>query len=367
MAPELDPESAEPSVIFYDTSTLPTDAMLEAMRAARLGDDVYGEDPTVNALEALTAEMLGKDASIFMPSGTMANLVAVMAHTRRGEEVVCDAEAHVINYEAGGMALVAGCMPLAITTQRGVLTAPDVEPRLRRLNEHYPRTALILVENTHNRAGGTITVPEIMVGLRDLCDRRGLKLHVDGARIFNAAVALGVSAEKLARCADSVSVCLSKGLSAPVGSMLAGNREFIHEARRIRKSLGGGMRQAGVLAAAGLVALESGLDQLARDNAMARYLASELSTIPTIDVDVRAVETNIVLIGIERSGLSADELVGRLRSKFGIRVSAQRPSSVRFVTHRHIGEKEVGIAVECLLSILGERARHNEESAGSRS
>ena len=357
MSVALGLEGAEPSVIFYDTSTLPTDEMLDAMRTARLGDDVYREDPTVNELEALTAEMLGKSASIFMPSGTMANLVAVMAHTRRGEEVVCDAEAHIINYEAGGMALVAGCMPLPITTRRGVLTAADVEPRLRRLNEHFPRTALILVENTHNRAGGTITAPEIMVDLRELCDRRGLKLHVDGARIFNAAVALGVSVGELAKCADSVCFCLSKGLSAPVGSMLAGDREYIHEARRIRKSLGGGMRQAGVLAAAGLVALGGGVGQLARDNAMARYLASELARIPALEVDARGVETNIVLVGTNRSGLSAEELVGRLRSDFGIRVSAQRPSTLRFVTHRHIGEKEVAIAVEALLSILPELRR----------
>jgi threonine aldolase len=340
------------SISFYDTSTMPTDEMLDAMRSARLGDDVYGEDPTVNELEALTAATLGMEASLFLPSGTMANLVAVLAQTRRGDEVVGESNAHLFNYEAGGLAMVAGCMPLLIDGTRGLLTAEHVEPRLRRPNDHYPPTALLVIENTHNRAGGAVTPPAVMAGLRELCDKHALGLHIDGARIFNAAVALGLPVADLVRDADSVCFCLSKGLSAPVGSMLAGSADLVREARRIRKVLGGGMRQAGVLAAAGIIALQSGVDQLARDHAVARHLARELSSIPLLDVDNEAVQTNIVLAGLKRTKVRAQDLVSQLRLEYGIRVSAQPPSLVRFVTHRHIGEEEVAKAVAAITAIV---------------
>jgi threonine aldolase len=340
------------SISFYDTSTMPTDEMLDAMRSARLGDDVYGEDPTVNELEALTAATLGMDASLFLPSGTMANLVAVLAQTRRGDEVVGESDAHLFSYEAGGLAMIAGCMPLLVDGTRGVLTPAQVEPRLRKSNDHYPRTALLAIENTHNRAGGAITPPDVMAGLRELCDKHALRLHVDGARIFNAAVALGLPVADLVREADSVCFCLSKGLSAPVGSMLAGSADLIREARRMRKVVGGSMRQAGVLAAAGIIALRSGVDQLARDHTMARYLAQELSSIALLDVESESVYTNIVLAGVERADVTVESLVSQLRLEFGIRVSAQPPSLVRLVTHRHIGEEEVAKVVNAITAIV---------------
>ena len=340
-------------ISFYDTSTLPTEEMLEAMRRARLGDDVYHEDPTVNELEALSAEMLNKEAAIFMPSGTMSNLVAVMCHTQHGDEVVVEAEAHVMYYETGGIAAVAGVMPLAIQGERGVLRAKQIEPKLRKPNQHYPRTTLLCIENTHNRGGGTITNLQVMRELRELCDRWGLQLHVDGARIFNAAVALDVHVRDLAADADSIWFALSKGLSAPVGSVLLGNREFIEHARRQRKMLGGSMRQAGVLAAAGIVALQSGIDRLAEDHLHARQLAERLIEIPRLRVDLQAVETNMVMIDTQETGLRADQLVAALKTR-GIRASSRPPYTVRFVTHRMIGEKEIAILVQALREILAE-------------
>jgi threonine aldolase len=343
------------TISFYDTSTLPTEEMLEAMQLARLGDDVYHEDPTVNALEETAAEMLGKEAGIFMPSGTMSNLVAVMVHTRHGDEVVVEPGAHIMYYETGGISAVAGVMPLAIEADRGILRAALVEPRLRRPNQHYPRTSLLCVENTHNRAGGSITPPTVMHELRELCDRWGLRLHVDGARIFNAAVALGISARDLVADADSVWFALSKGLSAPVGSVLLGTRDFVDEARRKRKMLGGSMRQAGVLAAAGLVALQHGVDRLAEDHARARALARRLATIPGLGVEPEQVETNMVLVDTHNTGLQADQLVAELKRR-GIRASSRPPYTVRFVTHRHIGDAQIEALIAALREIVARAA-----------
>ena len=251
-------------ISFYDTSTLPTQEMLDAIASAPLGDDVYGLDPTVNELEAVAAGLMGKEAAVLMPSGTMANLAAVLSWTRPSDEVVLEAEAHLLYYEAGGISGVAGCVPLGVPGDRGVLRAEDVERHLRRPDLHYPVTRLLCVENTHNRAGGTITPPAVMKELRELCDARQLALHVDGARIFNAAVALDIPAAELVADADSVFFALSKGLSAPVGAVLAGSAEFVGRARRARKMLGGGMRQAGIIAAAGLVALRTGIGLASR-------------------------------------------------------------------------------------------------------
>lgn len=343
-------------ISFYDTSTLPTEEMLEAMRTARLGDDVYHEDPTVNELEAMAAQMMGKEAGLFLPSGTMANLVALMTLAKPGDEVALEEEAHIVYYEVGGVAAVAGCMPLLVPGERGVLPAATVEAHLRKPNEHYPHTSLICVENTHNRAGGTITRPNVMAELRDLADRRGLLIHVDGARVFNAAVALGIPAHELAADADTMMFCLSKGLSAPVGSLLVGASDHIQKARRVRKMLGGGMRQAGVLAAAGIVALQKGIDRLAEDHAMARELARRLGALHEIHVDPELVETNIVLVDTEPAGIRADDFVQRLRSEFDIRASARPPYTVRFVTHRHIGASEVSDLTDAVEQILQTRS-----------
>ena len=338
-------------ISFYDTSTLPTDAMLEAIATARLGDDIYGLDPTVNELEAVAAELLGKEAAVLVPSGTMANLIAVLVATRPGDEVVADAEAHVLYYESGGMAAVAGAMPLPVHAERGILRAAEVEPLLRGANQHYPRTSLLWVENTHNRGGGTITRPAVMQELRELADRHGLRLHVDGARVFNAAVALDLPVADLVTAADSVSISLSKGLSAPVGALLVGSAGFIDQARRARKMLGGGMRQAGIIAAAGLVALREGVARLRDDHARARELAERLRALEGLEVDPDAVETNIVLVSSRPSGVPAEAVVRGLHER-GIRASGRPPFTTRFVTHRHIGEPEVDALTDALAGVL---------------
>jgi threonine aldolase len=338
-------------ISFYDTATVPTDAMRDAMRDARVGDDMYGADPTVNELEAEVAVLLGKPAALLVPSGTMANLIALMVLARAGDEVVVEEEAHVVYYEAGGMAAIANVMPLSVPGDHGVLRAAMIEPHLRGANQHYPRSSLVMVENTHNRAGGTVTTPEDMAGLRELCDRRGLALHVDGARLPNAAVALGVPLAALAEHADSVTICLSKGLSAPVGSVLAGGTAYIASARRARKLLGGAMRQVGVVAAAGLVAIRDQLPLLAEDHAAAARLADELAQVPGISVDRPAIRTNMVMVETSATGLSAGEVVQRL-GEHGIKASARPPWQIRFVTHRGTRVPEIDRAVETLRAIV---------------
>lgn len=335
----------------YDTSTLPTPAMREAMYHAVLGDDVYGEDPTVNELEAEAARLVGKDAALFVASGTMGNLIAMMSQTQRGDEVILEADSHIFYYEAGGLAAVAGLMPHTVVGDRGVLDADRVRHVLRRSDIHYPTTKLVCIENTHNRAGGTVTRPEIIRGLRSLCDEHGLSLHMDGARVFNAAVALGVPVTELTGPVHTVQFCLSKGLSAPVGSILAGPSAVIRRARHIRKMLGGGMRQAGVLAAAGLVALREGVDRLAEDHATARLLAQRLAGIPGIHIDMDQVQTNMVMLQLAESGITASDLSARLKAN-GIRVSARPPFTVRMVTHRSIGPAEVDAVVETVAAIM---------------
>ncbi|HHY38241.1 MAG TPA: low specificity L-threonine aldolase, partial [Clostridia bacterium] len=248
-----------------DTVTRPTPEMRRAMAEAEVGDDVYGEDPSVRQLEEIAAETMGKEAALFVASGTMGNQVALMAHTRRQDEVLLEAESHIFFYEAGGMAVLSGLMPFPIRTEDGILRPTDLERALRPSDIHFPKPSLVCLENTHNRHGGRVAGVEEIKKTCDFAHAHGLKVHLDGARIFNAAVALGVNVKSLVKDVDSVMFCLSKGLCAPVGSMLAGTRDFIEEARRCRKLLGGGMRQAGVLAAAGIVALKTMVDRLAED------------------------------------------------------------------------------------------------------
>ena len=345
-------------ISFFDTATLPTAEMMAAIATAPLGDDVYGEDPTVNELEATAATMLGKEAALLLPSATMANLAAVMSWTRPGDEIVLEAGAHVLYYEAGGLSAVAGCVPLPVPGDRGVLRADAVERRLRHPDIHFPHTSLLCVENTHNRAGGTVTPVAVMKELRDLCDRHGLALHVDGARIFNAAAALGVPAAELATGADSVSFALSKGLSAPVGALLTGTTEFIDRARRARKMLGGGMRQAGIIAAAGLVALRTGVERLSEDHERARQIATRLAGLPGLHVDPGSVETNMVLADVSGWGLSAEQMVAALDER-SIKAAPRPPDTVRFVTHRQIGDAEVDALVDALHDIQLSAGRTN--------
>lgn len=332
-----------------DTVTQPTEAMREAMARAEVGDDVYGEDPTVKALEALAAERVGKETAVFVPTGTMANVIAVMSQTQKGDEVVVDADAHIYGLEAGALATLAGTLPRPLATEWGYISPAQLESVLRPPDPHYAPTRLVALENTHNRHGGTVTTVEQTEALAETAHRRGLRVHLDGARIFNAAAALGVSAARLAAPADSVGFCLSKGLSAPVGSLLCGDRETIARARHFRKMLGGGMRQAGVLAAAGIVALEHMVDRLADDHRVARLLAEGLSTVPGVRVEMARVQTNIVRVDLERE---ARPFADVLRAR-GVRVSVIGARRLRLVTHRHIGPEHVPIVIEVFNAALG--------------
>lgn len=338
-----------------DTVTLPTGEMKEAMVSAALGDDVYGEDPTVNRLQEKAAALMGKEGALFLPSGTMGNLVALLTHTRPGDEVFVEQDAHVYYYEVGGMARVAGVMPHPLSGVRGHLTGEILENALRSRDIHFPEPSLVCLENTHNRAGGTVMPLAQLEEVSRVARRTGLKLHMDGARIFNAAVALGVEAKEIACHVDSVMFSISKGLAAPVGSLLTGTEEFIARARKMRKLVGGGMRQAGVLAAAGLVALEGIEERLLRDHLLARELACGLSKIPGIFIDPFQVETNIAVFDLNRKLGSAGQLVNKIREK-GILSSAFGPQTIRFVTHYQIKPEDVAWTVKAVRQVVEEIA-----------
>src|SRR5919198_1852835 len=325
-----------------DTVTLPPPDMRRAMYEAELGDDVYREDPTINRLQERTAALLGMEAALFVPSGTMGNLVAVLTHCRRGDEIVLGDESHMFHYEGGNSSVLGG------TAMHPVPNAPDGTIPLETLraavrdplDEHCARTALICLENTHNRCGGAVLGPAYMEAVRTVADEIGVPVHLDGARLFNAAVYCGVPVRELVRCVDSVSFCFSKGLAAPVGSILCGSRAFIAEALRWRKLVGGGMRQAGVLAAAGLYALEHMVDRLADDHANARTLAEGLSEIDGVGCDLSRVETNIVFIDVADAGVDPLALVHDLE-EVGVLCGHFGGSLVRFVTHYGIERQDV--------------------------
>lgn len=328
-----------------DTVTKPTPAMRRAMAEAEVGDDVYGEDPTVNRLEETAAGLLGKEAALFVPTGTMGNTIAIKLHTEHGQEVICDSRSHILNYELAMMAWFAGCVARPIATVDGLLTWDRIEPEIRALGPHQAPTGLIEIENTHNMAGGVVYPLDL---IDDICDRahhRGLPVHMDGARIFNASAALEAPVGRLAKNADTVMFCLSKALGAPVGSMLAGTRKQIDKGRLYRKRLGGGMRQAGVLAAAGLIALEESPAQLAVDHANAKVLARGLATIPGIVVDPDRVQTNIVIFDVSGTGLGGRAFSERLRER-GVLANAVGPNAVRMVTHYDVSESMCRDAIE---------------------
>ena len=324
-----------------DTLTRPTAAMSRAMAEADVGDDVFGEDPTVNRLEQLAAHRMGKEAAVFVASGTMGNLVSLLAHCGRGEEIILGSFAHTFYFEQGGSAAVGGIHPRTLPNQPdGTLVLSEIEGAIRADNVHFPRTRLIVLENTHNLCGGHPLDIDYMKAVGDVARRHGLKIHVDGARFFNAAAALGVPAAELAAEADSVSFCLSKGLAAPVGSVVCGNLDFISEARRARKILGGGMRQAGVLAAAGIVALNEMVDRLADDHVNARKLAEGLAEMPGISIDPGQIHTNIVYFEANRKDMTVEELVKRLDDN-GARMLPVGPGRIRAVTHYHISSDDI--------------------------
>lgn len=335
-----------------DTMTKPTDAMRRAMADAEVGDDVFGEDPSINRLEKMAAERLGKEAALFVASGTMANLVSLLAHCDRGDEIILGSQAHTFLAEQGGSAAIAGIHPRTLPNQPdGKLDLDDIKFAIRGDNIHFPRTRLIILENTHNGCNGYPLDADYMQAVGEIARRQKLKIHVDGARIFNAAIALNVDPKDLVAEADSVSFCLSKGLAAPVGSVICGTQNFIDKARRARKVVGGGMRQAGVLAAAGIVALNEMVDRLADDHVNASKLAEGLSDMEGLDIDPNGIKTNIVYFEITRKDLPAIELEKRLNAE-GVKISAFGPRRLRAVTHYHISSEDIDMALGSFLKIL---------------
>ena len=315
-----------------DTVTKPSPAMRRAMAEAEVGDDVYIEDPTVNRLQARAAEMFGREAGLFVPSGSMGNLVCIMAQAMRGQEVICEAAGHVYNYEMASMSALGGVLPRVIPTTDGIMSWEQISPAIRERAYYRPQTALVALENTHNMAGGTVYPTRVAHEICDKAHEAGLKVHLDGARVFNAAVYLDENVAEMTKKFDSIQFCFSKGLGAPVGSMIVGSRDFIEHSRVIRKMLGGGMRQVGVLAAAALVALEEGPKRLHIDHDNARLLAEGLAQIPGIGIQSAKVQTNIVLYDVGATGLSSTQFLKRLaeRHVLGGPVDAHR---VRMVTH----------------------------------
>lgn len=336
-----------------DTVTMPTPEMRQAMADAELGDDVLGEDPTINRLEAMMAERLGKQSGLFVPSGTMGNLAAVLTHCGRGDEVILGNLSHTYLLEAGGISALGGVHPFVVANQKdGTLALSDVEAAIRSDNQHFPISRLICLENTHNRCGGVALTVNYTQQIGDLARRHSLKLHLDGARLFNASVALGVPAADLAAPADSVMVCFSKALCAPVGSVLCGEVDFIHRARRLRKQLGGGMRQAGVLAAAGIVAVETMVDRLAEDHAHAKMLAKGLRELPDITLETEEPPTNMVYLQFApHAALDAPSLVRALASH-RIKLSSIGTNRMRLVVHHGIDNHAIEHVIEAFNKVL---------------
>ncbi len=329
-----------------DTVTKPTLEMRAAMSAAEVGDDVYGEDPTVNLLERRAAEVFGREAALFVPTGTMGNQIAIRLHTQPGQEVIAESRAHILDWEMATTAVFSGCLVRAVPAEDGILTWKQIEPAIRERGALRAATGLIEIENTHNMAGGVVTPLPVLEEIWTGAKERRLPLHLDGARIFNAATALGVDVKTLTRGFDTVMFCLSKGLGAPVGSMLTGSAELMARARIFRKALGGGMRQVGVLAAAGLIALEQMPARLHEDHANARLLAEALSHMQAVEIDPETVQTNIVIFKL-RGKLSAPELVARLKKR-GILCSALGPDTIRLVTHMDVDRAACVAAAEAL-------------------
>ncbi len=334
----------EPRIIDLrsDTVTLPSEAMRRAIAEAPLGDDVYGEDPSVRRLEAMAAERTGKEAALLVPSGTMSNLVAIMSHCARGDEAITGSESHILHYEVAGAAGVAGVQLRPVTNDgRGRIDPTQVEATIRGENVHVPATTLLCIENTHNRCGGAAIPLEEIEALAAVAHRHGVRVHIDGARIFNAAVALDVSVAALTASADSVGFCLSKGLGAPIGSVLCGSAEFIARARKMRKMVGGGMRQAGVIAAAGIYALEHMVDRLADDHEHAKALARGLCKLPMVDLDPDGIDTNIVIVGVRGDWMG----FARSMKDAGVLSTVTAPGRLRMVTHYGIERADIDEAL----------------------
>ena len=344
-----------------DTFTMPTEEMLEAIRNAELGNDGYGEDPTVNKLEDMAAEIMGKEDALLVTSGTQGNLVSILAHTNPGEEVILGRYSHIFMYEVGSLAFFAGLMANTLDDRSGHLKAEEVREAIRPQSIYFPRTSLVCVENTHMMAGGVIVKPEEIKEIHNVTEAYGLKLHIDGARIFNAAVALGVDVKQFTRHADSVMFCLSKGLSCPIGSIVAGDSEFIERARKFRLMAGGGMRQAGIIAAPGIIALEKMIGRLKEDHENARILAEGLSKIEGIRIDLDRVQTNIVLADISWLGVETESFIKTLYSR-GVRTESLEKGKLRMVTHRGVTREDIEYTIRVFQEVVDELKREKARS-----
>ncbi|RKX24414.1 MAG: low-specificity L-threonine aldolase [Candidatus Zixiibacteriota bacterium] len=333
-----------------DTITRPSQAMRQAMMIAEVGDDVFGDDPTVNELERYVAELFEREASLFMPSGTMANQVCLKVHSSPGWELLCDRDCHVVNYEAAGPAVHSSLLVNLLSTDRGMVTAEMIQQNIRPINLHCPLTKMVTLENSHNRHGGTILPQDEILRVREVCDEHGLILHLDGARIWNVHVATGLSLPELTKPFDSISVCLSKGLGAPVGSMILGSAEFIDRCRRERKLFGGGMRQAGIIAAAGLYALKNNLERLTEDHANARNLAEGLNQFQMLSVDLSRVETNIVLADISGPE-TVESVLGKMKD-VGVLAVPFGPKRIRMVTHLDVTRSDCNEALDQIREVF---------------
>ncbi|MCX5645079.1 MAG: low-specificity L-threonine aldolase [Phycisphaerae bacterium] len=335
-----------------DTVTLPSQEMREAIYHAELGDDVFCDDPTVNRFERIAAERVGKEAALLVVSGTMGNLASILTHCGRGAEVILGDRCHTFIYEAGGISALGGIHPRTVPNQPdGTLRLEDIEAAIRPDNVHFPRTRLVCLENTHNRCDGAPLTAEYTAQVVDLAHRRNLAVHLDGARIFNAAVALGVDVKELTRGVDSLSFCLSKGLAAPVGSVICGSQSFIAEARRTRKMLGGGMRQAGIIAAAGIVALDQMVGRIRDDHDNAARLATGIARIDGLSIDLARVQTNIVYFDVMTKGLDAENLVRQLGAR-GVKVLSTGPARLRAVTHYGISADDIDQTLSTLADVM---------------
>jgi threonine aldolase len=339
-----------------DTVTKPSPEMRRAMFEAEVGDDVYGEDPTINRLEKRAAEIFGREAGLFVPSGTMGNQIAIKLHTHHGLEVICEERSHVFNYEMAMMAHFSGVVPRTVWAEKGILTWEHVKSKLKTKSYHAAKSGLVSLENTHNMAGGTVTPLEIFNEVCDRAHEAELPVHLDGARIFNAAAALRISVAELTVKADTVMFCLSKGLGAPVGSLLVGSAELMDRGRIYRKALGGGMRQAGILAAAGLIALEQGPSKLKRDHENARFLAEGLAQVPGFRINAQEVQTNILICDISGTGMSSTELSRRLAER-KVLANGVAPQLMRFVTHLDVSREQCAQAIEVVAGVCGVKAQ----------
>lgn len=336
-----------------DTVTLPTEAMRRAMAVAEVGDDVYGEDPTINRLEEMSADKMGMESGLFIPSGTMGNLIAFLTHCQRGDEAIMGDQAHTFVYEVGGVSALGGIMVHTVPNQPdGTIKISDLQNAIRMEDIHFPRTKLIALENTHNRCGGVVLTPEYIEEVTTLAKDHNLLVHMDGARIFNAAIKLGVPEKALLKGVDSVTFCLSKGLGAPVGSVLCGNKEFINNARKIRKQLGGGMRQAGILAAAGIIALESMVDRLEEDHQRALYLAEKLKDVPNITIRENSPQTNMVFLDLNESFPKTNIRVIEELKELNVLIGTSRNRGFRLVTHVGITDQDIDIVVKSFQIVM---------------